>query len=602
MKHRIFVALAFALAAASIPAHATRQYTVTQTAPAAPGEIDMGTTQTLTFTFANNNNNIGTSNAGERIYRVRFRLPNTCTGTGCNATLFSSTSAAPANWTRTAFSTTSVSYTAATWNDAIPAGSSLSFSVVVIAGKSTPDRAETLNTSTGRGTYAYYTTDTVFAGGITNAGTVNLNNQGAWILQSLQITGFQTTDTSGTAVSAIAAGISFRIVITVKNISVATQNGIVANPSPPAAVKTGSFSGSSPVCSLTSTSPSPFNLAAAASGTMTYTCTTNSADSGTVTYSVTDVRTGASVTSRSGTSNVLSVSPLSVGIAVTGPYPADGACHFSGDTATFVMTVTNNTAGGLTSITPSALTRAGTNTTIGAFSATTAACNGAPPASPSVPVPSGASPLPVGGFCKYTSTAPVTIIGSYPASGSKPDFKVTGSATANPGPITSPTVTSNIQDIDGYVVTATPTATNTDSTNQEFTLSVTNRGCDNLNKVAVTVPGGFVYGGDGYSAVTDNSGSGVPNVSWSQATTTFTAPLNNAPAADPGRIPNTGVSGDFSLVMSSTPSAGGTYTFSLVLTDENGVAKTITVDVPVSTFGSGTINIANPSAWREVFQ
>jgi hypothetical protein len=248
--------------------------------------------------------------------------------------------------------------------------------------------------------------------------------------------------------------------------------------------------------------------------------------------------------------------------------------------------VTNNTPAPLTSITPSALTRAGANTTIGAFTGPATAC-------------SGAFPLAVGGNCKYTWTAPVTIIGSYPSAGPKPTFFVTGSATANPGPINSPTVTSNTQDVDGFVVTVAPTATNTDSTNQQFTFSVINRACDNLNKVAITVPGGFVYGGDGYSVVADTTAN--PNESWSQAATTFTAPLNNAPAADPGRIP-IGSSGDFSLVMSSMPAAIGTYTFTLNLTDENGVARTGTVDVPVATFGSGTINSASPSTWHEIFQ
>jgi hypothetical protein len=581
MKRWGFLALLVALCAASIPAHAARSFTITQTAPAPAGEVDMGITQTLTYTIGNTASG---GNAGERIYRMRFRLNNTCTGTGCTATLFSTASAAPANWTRTSFSTTSVTYTANTWADSIPSGSSLSFSVVVTAGKSSQDRTETL-----RDARASFTTDTDFSNGITNAGTSTIAAPGgtSWILQSLQITGFQTTDTSGTPTSAIAAGVSFRIVITVKNISVATINAIVANPSPPTATRTGTFSGASPVCSLTSTSPSPLNLAAGASGTMTYTCTTTSSDSGTVTYSVTDVRSGASLTSRSGTSNVLSVSPLSVGIAITGPYVADTSCHFSGDTATFVMTVTNNTAGPLTSITPSALTRGGANTTIGAFTGPATSC-------------SGAFPLPVGGFCKYTWTAPVTIVGSYPSAGAKPTFLVTGSATANPGPITSPTNTSNIQDVDGFVVTVAPTATNTNSSNQEFTFSVINRACDFLNKVAIAVPAGFVYGGDGYSLVTDTTGN--PNESWSQAATTFTAPLNNAPAVDPGRVPNNGSSGDFSLVMSSTPSATGTYTFTLTFTDENAVARSGTVDVPVSTFGSGTINSASPATWREVFQ
>jgi large repetitive protein len=564
MKRCGFLALLIALAAVSIPAQAARTFTIAQTAPAAPGEVDMGTTQTLTYTITNTASG---GNAGERIYRMRFRLSGTCTGGGCTATLFTTASAAPANWTRSSFSTTSVTYTAATWADSIPSGSSLSFSVVVTAGKSTQDRTETL-----RDARASFTTDTIFSDGIKNAGTSTINTPGSWILQSLQITGFQTTDTSGVATSAIAAGVNFRIVITVKNISVATINGIVANPSPPTAT-TGAWSGALPSCSLTSTSPSPLNLAAGASGTMTYTCTTLSSNSGTVTYSVTDVRSGASVTSRSGTSNVLSVSPLSVGITITGPYPADTTCHFSGDTATFVMKVTNNTAGPLTSITPSALTRAGSNTTIGAFTGPATSC-------------SGAFPLPVGGFCNYTWTAPVTIVGSYPSSGPKPTFLVTGSATANPGPITSPTNTSNTQDVDGFVVTVAPTTTNTDSTNQQFTFSLLNSGCANVNQVAITAPGAFSFSGDGYSLINSTAED------WTQTGTTFAA----------GTVLPTGASGDFSLVFTSTPSATGTYTFSLNVTDQNAVSKTVTVDVPVAAFGSGTINVASPATWHEVFQ
>ncbi len=566
MKRWGFLALLVALAAVSIPAHAARTFTIAQTAPAPAGEVDMGTTQTLTYTITNTASG---GNAGERIYRMRFRLTNTCTGGGCTATLFSTASAAPANWTRTSFSTTSVTYTAATWADAIPSGSSLSFSVVVTAGKSSQDRTETL-----RDARASFTTDTDFSNGISNAGssTISAPAGTSWILQSLQITGFQTTDTSGTPTSAIAAGVSFRIVITVKNISIATQNGIVANPSPPTATKTGSFGGSSPSCSLLSTSPSPFNLATSASGTMTYTCTTLSSDSGTVTYSVTDVRTGASVTSRSGTSNVLSISPLSVSIAVTGPYPADATCHFSGDTAKFVMTVTNNTGAPLTSVTPSALTRGGASTTIGAFTGPTAACT---------------LPVPNGGSCTYTWTAPVTIVGSYPSSGPKPTFFVTGSASAtNPGAITSPTVQSNTQDVEGFVVTVAPTTTNTDSANQEFTFSLLNSGCANVNQVAITAPGAFSFSGDGYSLINSTAED------WTQTGTTFAA----------GTVLPTGASGDFSLVFAFTPSATGTYTFSLNVTDQNAVSKTVTVDVPVAAFGSGTLNLSSPATWREVFQ
>jgi len=569
------------LAVASAPALATRSYTVTQTSPAAPGEMDMGSTQTLTFTVANTSTG---TNATERIYRLRIRLNGTCTGTGCVATLFTSASAAPLNWTRTAFTTTSITYQANSWNDSILVGTPLSVSVVMTAGKSTQDRTEAL-----RDVRAYYTTDTNFGNGITNLSSITTNAPAgiSWILQSLQITSIQTTDTSGVSVSAIAAGTTFRVVITVKNISSATQNTIVANPTPPTVTKTGTFGGSSPGCSLTSTSPSPLNLTAGSTGTITYTCTTLSSDSGTVSYNVTDVRSGTIATSRTGTSNVLSVSPLSVSIAVTGPYVADGTCHFSGDTAKFVMSVKNNTSGNITSITPSSLTFVGSSASVGAFTGPATACT---------------LPLAVGNTCTYTWTAPVSIIGSYPSTGAKPNFKVTGSATANPGPITSPVVTSNIQDVDGYVVTVSPTTTNTTSNSQQFTFTVNNRGCDNLNQVAISVPGGFTYGNDGYSLVNDNSGTGIQNESWSQSVTTFTAPANNAPAADPGRIPNNSSTGDFSLVFSATPSAAATYTFGLNLIDENGVARAVNVDVPVATFGTGAINSSSPATWHEVFQ
>src|SRR5258708_4324005 len=231
MKRCGFLALLIALAAVSIPAQAARSFTIAQTAPAPPGEVDMGATQTLTYTITNTATG---ANAGERIYIMRFRLSASCTGTGCTATLFSATSAGPTNWTRTAFSTTSVTYTAATWADAIPSGSSLSFSVVVTAGKSTQDRTETLRDA--RATFSANTN-------LTKAGTSTISAPAgtSWILQSLQITGFQTTDTSGAATSAIAAGAHFRLVITVKNIPVATLHGIVSNPIPPTPTKTGNI-------------------------------------------------------------------------------------------------------------------------------------------------------------------------------------------------------------------------------------------------------------------------------------------------------------------------------------------------------------------------
>src|SRR5258706_13802336 len=100
MKRCGFLALLVALSAVSISAQAARTFTIAQTAPAAPGEVDMGATQTLTYTITNTASG---GNLGERIYRMRFRLNGTCTGTGCTATLFSSASAAPSNWPHTSF-------------------------------------------------------------------------------------------------------------------------------------------------------------------------------------------------------------------------------------------------------------------------------------------------------------------------------------------------------------------------------------------------------------------------------------------------------------------------------------------------------------------
>src|SRR5205814_110998 len=171
-------------------------------------------------------NTAGGSNASERIYEMRFRMN--------SGTLFSSSTAAPANWTRTAFNTTSVTFRANSWADAIVSGASVDFTVVLNLRSTTADVTESL-----RDARASYTLDTTFANGISRTGRVTINNPGSWQLRSLQITSFQTTDTSGVPVSAIAAGITFRVAIQVKNLSTATQNGIVANPSPFAAPSTG---------------------------------------------------------------------------------------------------------------------------------------------------------------------------------------------------------------------------------------------------------------------------------------------------------------------------------------------------------------------------
>ncbi len=578
----ILLLLGMVLCAWQAPAMAARTHAISPISV----EFDMGTTQTLSFTITNTS---GGGNICERIYEMRFRLP----GTG---TVFSSATAAPANWTRTAFSTTSVTFRANSWANSIdtPPGGSKScvtgqgtvtattFNLVMVMRTTTADVTETL-----RDSRASFTLDTNFVGGIARAGRHTVNSPGSWTLRGLQIVSMQTVDvTTGLPIGAINAGASFRLVVTVRNISSVAQSSIVSSPNPPTTNKTGTWPGGQPSLTSTVYSPNPLTLAAGATGTITFTYSTSTAVSGTISFSAYVRNSTSSTRSATATSNTLLVSPLSVSLLVKGQYPADATCHFDADIATIEMTVINNTSSALTSITPSTPARFGTNTTIGAYTGPTTTC---------------VYPLAIGNSCKFTWTAPVTVVGTYPVSGPKPDFYVTASATANPGPVTSPTATSNTQDVDGYIISVTPTDTNASSINAELTWTLTNRACDNLDQLAITPPAGFVYGGDGYALVTDTTAA--LNDSWSVTGTTFRAPLNNVPAADPGRMP-VGRSGDFSLLFSSTPVATGNYTFTLLLTDDNGVGRTRNVVVPVNPFGTGSINLISPATptWREQFQ
>lgn len=544
-------------------AQAARQFSVAQVSPTPPGQFDMGSAQSLTLRVTNTSTG---SNSSERIYEMRFRLNGTCSGSSCTATLFSSSTVAPTGWTRTSFSTTSVTFRATSWDNSIVTGSSLDFTLVLNAGTSTQDRSETL-----RDARASFTLDTNFSNGITRTGRYTANTPGSWTLKSLSITSFQTTDTSGNPTSAIAAGTSFRIVITVRNISTATQSGIVANPSPPTATKTGTWTpGSWPNCSLTGTSPSPLNLAPGAGGTITYTCTTSSSNSGTVYFTAAVRDSSGSATSRTAVSNTLSVSPLVASIA------ASPSCIFPGDTATFVMTVINNTGSALSNVTPSALTRLGT-VTIGAFSG---------------PTPASVASLATGATATFTWTAPVT--GTVPSSGAKPDFAVSGTASGNGGAITSPLATSTPVDLDDYLAAVTAlTPVNAGSTNAELSWAVTNRGCADVSQVAILLPGGWTYGGDSYSLV--NNTAGTPVETWTVSSSTFSAPN----ATDRMGF---NYEGDFNLVFSATPAAAGAYGFTVRITDSAARTVDRVTSITVNPYGTAGANNAASGVWREEFR
>ena len=549
-------------------AYATQTFTITQTSPASAAQVDMGTTQAVTLQVANNN---AFPDNGQRIYLMRFRTNNT--------TYFSSATTAPAGWklnTVIGAATSSITFQALTWNDAIAVGTPVNFTVVLKLRTNTGDYTETMRDA--RATYTNNTTPMAQVGSrITRSSPANL------AVKSLSITSFQTTDLAGVPTSAINAGVGFKLVMTVKNLSTTTTaTSIQPNPISPAQTLNGTWHTVPPPATpnLTGTvySPNPLTLAPGASGTITFTYGTNVADSGTVKFTA-NARTtsGTTMTSRSLDSNVLSVSPLNAIITVTPD------CFFSGGTATFTMTVINNGAP-VINLVPSGPTRFGT-ATIGAFSA------------PTYTSTCPASLAGGGATCNIIWTAPVT--GTVDAVNPKPNFWVQGSVSANAGLIASPVVTSNTVDVDDYVVSVAPVSTSASSTNEELIWTVTNRGCANVNSVAITVPAGWGFGGDAYSLVTDTTPTDIET--WTVSGTTFTAPLNNAPLADPGRMP-LDQDGQFMLVFPATPTVTGNSNFTVRVTDENGTFVDKTTTVTVNAPAPGGANAARPSAWREEFR
>jgi len=592
-RNLVSFALTLLLGMGWLPVQAARLFSATQTSPTpAPGQFDMGTTQSVTISVTNASTG---GNVAERLYQVQFQLSTTaCSPTPCTNTVFSSATTAPAGWTRTAFSSTSITFKANSFADALGSTAqspnvpptAASFTPVLAVGTFTADLSQTLSKVTAR-----LSPNTNFSG----SHAVNCTSGtclGSWKAMSLQITKFQTQTTAGVDTNAVAAGQSFLIVITMKNISTATQNGIVANPSPPTATRAGTWFGASPVCSLTGTSPSPLNLAAGASGTITYTCTTpatpSPTDSGTVTYSVTKVQNSTNTaTSRSATSNTLSVSPLTVGIAITAS-AAPAACLFAGGSAKFTMTVTNNTGGTVTGVSPTLNSPTVANgASVGAYSAPTtnpSGCNAS---------------LANGSSCDFIWTATTSITGSYPSSLPQPSFSTSGFATATSGgsTITTPAPPSNTENILEYVVSVSPVAIYPSSTNVELDWNLANLGCPtaNVSSVAVTVvPAGWTLSPDpayAYSLVTDTTGGA--NDTWTVSGTTFTAP--NASS----QIPVNKLDNDFYLLFSATPSTLGTSTFTVVVTDTNGVSRTQTTAVTVNSLTPGSVT---PWTWREIFQ
>ena len=553
-------------------AEAARQFTVTQTHPAPPALSVMGSSQSITYRVTNTSTG---AQSGETIRIVRFRLKGTCLGAPCTATAFSAATTAPAGWTKTTSTATTITFTANTVADQITAAGTnyKDFTLTHIAGQSTQDRAETLRDI--RSTYS-------------SGNRVTVNTPGSWTLKSLSITSFQTIDTcaTGNPISSLTSGNNFSLLMTVRNNSSVAQNGIVSNPNPPTATKTGTVT---QALISTTYNPNPLNLASGASGTICFTYSTNAADNGTI-YFTANAQRGATVTSATATSNTLTVSRLTISMSVRGPIVASPTCVFSGDTATFTMTATNNTGAAVTNVTPSALTQCAyppciPTVTIGAFTG---------------PLPACIASIANGASGTFTWTAPVTGTLNNP----KSNFYVTGNVNYNKaacgagGGTTSVTTTSNTEDVDGYIVSVNPTSTNAGSANEELVWSVANYGCATIQSVSVDYPAGWTWtGGDSYSLVSNNNLE-TWTVGGANPPVVFTAP---APADQLPQLQT----GSFSLAFPQTPTITGAYTFNVTITDANAapIVKTLPTTVTVNPYDStlGQGNYTVPGIWRESY-
>jgi hypothetical protein len=531
------------------PAEAARRFSVTQLTT--PAEFPMGAAQSLTFTVGNTSTG---SNSSETITRVQFNVsgnysyfpPQTIAVTGWTCSLSRSSGG---NYRR-------ITCSANTWGDRIAAGNSQNFTFKIINRTTlTTDRNDALSSVVA----------SFLSGRRTR--TVSNNNQGQWTWKSLLMTLVPSSTTVGN-------NCQFTLTMTVTNKTSGTLNNITSVPSARPTASTTSANVNNPPAT-----PASLNLTAGTTGTITwtYTLTDTGAPGGSV-YFTACASTNNSCSTNSGTSRTsATVSSVSVTInssLVCGftisSFTNNPVCLYSGDIATFVMTVSNTTGATLNNVVPSAIVSVITGSAaIGSFTPTT---------QPPISIPNGATGT-------FTWTAPVT--GDPNAT-----YAVQGYATN--GVLSTATATSTVQDVDGYNVSAG--TTNADSSDAEITWTIENWACSNINQVSISIPGGWTFEDDGYALVTNLAL--VDDDFWTRpaGSTTFTAQA----AAD--RVPSGGNTGSYFLLFSQTPLVPGDYIFNVTITDDLGVVRVKPSTVTVNPFNTSGLNDTNTGIWHEDVQ
>jgi hypothetical protein len=303
---------------------------------------------------------------------------------------------------------------------------------------------------------------------------------------------------------------------------------------------------------------------------MTWIYTATSAGTLTLAATATNIPSGGTATSIKVTSVVVTIANFIANITAT------PNCLYSGGTATFTMIVSNATGAAVNTVRASALTRNVTGAAvIGVFTALT---------------PSTIPAIANGATGTFIWTAPVT--------GNVQDsYAVTGYATSSSPTNTTPTVTSNTQSISGYIAVVDPPSTNAGSTMQNLAWSIINYGCSTvtnnptkINQVAFSVPTGWTAPLEGYARVINTAFIEVD--SWTLAGTTFTSPNTT------DYIPS-GNGGSFELLYSATPASAETDTFTITVTDDTGVSRTVSTAVTVNPYNTSGLNNTGTGIWHE---
>ncbi|MBI3804798.1 MAG: hypothetical protein HY282_13660 [Nitrospirae bacterium] len=537
----------------------TTGFTITQISPSLGSDVAMGNTATFVFQIKN-------TSSSKVISQVRFQLPSP-------GSTFSSGTAAPANWSRTSFSASSVTFQASNSSNGIAPNATLNFTLLLAVRSTSQDVTETL--SNVKATYSDSGSGRWRWSG-SNSSSSTIYTPGSWKIKSL-LASFQITDTLGNPITATRDGVQFRLIMTVTNRSTVTQSSIVTFQNPPTVTGTTQAGAS---LNSTQYNPNPLNLTAGASGTITFTYTGTlggTSTSGTVTFSAYAKNSSGNATSSPVSSITFGVSRFFANLAVS------PTCAYLGQDITVTMALTNTFSGppptnNITNVTPT-LTLPGAPATL---------VSGPTPAAPSGPVASA------GGTFVFSWTY-------RPSGGNLGDSVIfSGFATGTKGGATVTTPNSPTPSVSsvfgGYTITVDPTDTNASSTNQAVSWTFVNQGCAAVKSVSISYPAGWSYGGDAYSLIENSAGNLIET--WTASGTNpvvFTAPS----VAERLMI---GGAGDFRLVFTGTPATTGVSSFTSIITDANDRADTDVIPITVNPFNSDSLNESDIKTYREDFR